>query len=479
MIVSSEENFRLFGFDRHESPTYERWLARVHPEDRGPIENAMREALSNGASYEAEFRVALPDGRERWLWGRGSVEVDESHEPVRVVGLNIDITARKRRELAHERTEAQMRRASARKDDFLAMLGHELRNPLGAIANGIALLRGDSTQEHRAWAEEMIERQTLQLKRLVDDMLEVSRVDRGQLEIRPEVIPLRGCIETARDAVRERLRDDHRDIHVSLPNERIYLLVDPARMQQVLGNLLTNAMKYTETGGRIGLSAERRHDRVLIRVEDDGEGLSPEHLDVVFDPFVRVSNSLQRSGSGLGIGLTLVKKLVELHGGNVSAASDGLGTGCTFTVELPVHRGQPATDEDTPGGELGPLRILVIDDNRDLAEGLRKRLASHGHLVNLAHDGPEGIELARRTNPHVALVDVELPSMDGYEVARKLHAQGSRSMEIAGISGFKERGEEKADDEAFDHYFLKPIDADELKAWLTRVAAELDLTERA
>ncbi|HXV63195.1 MAG TPA: ATP-binding protein [Vicinamibacteria bacterium] len=472
--VSSEENGRLFGLEPEENLSYPRWIGLIHPDDRDEVERVVREALSGAATYETEFRVPRRDGRERWIRAKGRVQFDDGGAPIRLVGVHIDVTARKGLELDRESTAAETLRASKLKDDFLAMLGHELRNPIGAIVNGIELLRSDSTHEHREWAEKMIERQTRQLKRLVDDILEISRITRGQLELRPEVVSLSACVEAARDAVRERLQDDPRDFHMRLPNERIYLFADAARIQQIFGNLLSNAIKYTNVGERIELSAERRGDRVIIRVDDDGEGLSEEHLNVVFEPFVRVSESLRRAGSGLGIGLTLVKKLVELHGGTITARSQGPGMGCTFTVELPIHQGEPLSDGDASTDALRPLRILVIEDNKDLALGLKKRLESRGHEVTLSHDGPQGIAAARQARPQVVLVDVGLPSMDGYKVARRLRAEASTPMLIAGISGFKERGEDKVAAQTFDHYFLKPVDAEQLNAWLTAVAAELE-----
>jgi two-component system CheB/CheR fusion protein len=473
IAFGSPESCRFYGLTVGETVSYQEWIALIHPDDREHVEQQWREALSGSGAYDTEFRVGSAD-RQRWLWARGVVHFRDDGEPVRSVGVNIDITTRKRIEQEREKAEAQFKRANALKDDFLAMLGHELRNPLGAIANGIELLRGNTTDEHRAWAEEMIARQTRQLKRLVDDILEVSRVARGQLDIRPEVVSLSASVEAARDAVRDRLQENERELNVNLPSERIHLFVDPARIQQILGNLLSNAIKYTQEGGRIDLTAERAGNRVLIHITDDGEGLSEQHLDVIFEPFVRVSKSLRRAGSGLGIGLTLVKKLAELHGGTVSVRSDGPKSGCTFTVELPVHQGEPNAHDANASREPRPLRILIIDDNKDLALGLKKRLDGLGHETTLAYDGPEGIEAVRQTKPHVVLVDVGLPTMDGYHVAEKLRQENLSGTHIAAISGFKERGEETLADEVFDQYFLKPVDPEELNAWLARVATELE-----
>ncbi len=381
----------------------------------------------------------------------------------RIVGVDIDVTSRKRAELETARAQEELEKASQLKDEFLAMLGHELRNPLGAISNGIQLLIGGAAGDQREWTEQMLARQTRQLERLVDDLLDVSRITRGLIEIRKEVVDLSRCVEQALESLRDLVDKNNREIVVILPEESVPLMADPARMEQILGNLLSNAVKYTDEGGHIELRAERDANEVVVSVRDDGEGIQEDALEVVFQPFVRVGQSRQRAGSGLGIGLTLVKKLTELHGGNAVARSEGQGKGSEFILRLPIHQG-PQPDADVNERERrktdNPLRILIVDDNRDLAEGLQKILQALGHEVRLAHDGPEGIEIARRFRPQAALVDIGLPGMDGYEVAAKL--RGAGKLWIGAVSGFKEPGENVLGGGLFDDYFIKPLDRDSL-----------------
>jgi two-component system CheB/CheR fusion protein len=245
-------------------------------------------------------------------------------------------------------------------------------------------------------------------------------------------------------------------------------MADPARMEQILGNLLSNAIKYTDDGGRIELAAERAVDEVVVRVSDDGVGIPESALPLVFEPFVRVGQSLRASGSGLGIGLTLVKKLVELHGGSVTARSEGPGKGSEFVVTLPVHVQGPAASVDEPAPSVvapAPLRILVVDDNRDLALGIEKVLQALGHDVRLTHDGPEGIDVARRFHPHAALVDIGLPGMDGYEVARQVRQDPTlRDVLLIALSGYgREEDQRRAMGAGFDYHFVKPVNPERLQ----------------
>lgn len=467
-FIWSEESFRIFGIERRDRVTLEESMALIHPDDREAVERRVRDALEGRRDYEGEYRIVRPDGAERWVADRANVFVDDEGRPSRMLGVHIDVSARKQAEMRSEEAQAELEKASQLKDEFLAMLGHELRNPLGAISNGIHLLSSGAAGEHREWTEQMIARQTHQLERLVDDLLDVSRVTRGLIEIRKEVVDIASCVNQALEAVQELLDENSRELDVRVPEEPTPLYADPARMEQILGNLLTNAIKYTEGGGKISLEVERDGDKVIVRVADDGKGIPEDSLDVIFEPFVRVGQNLKRAGSGLGVGLTLVKKLTELHGGAVSAHSDGVDKGSEFIVEMPLHNPEPGRSE-TPQAEsngewASPAvahRVLVIDDNSDLAGGLKRILEDVGHEVRLAGDGHSGLTKARRFVPRAVLVDIGLPGMDGYEVARRLRKLVPDAW-IAAISGFKQTGEEALARDLFDTYYIKPIDRRQL-----------------
>jgi PAS domain S-box-containing protein len=375
-----------------------------------------------------------------------------------------DITEQKRGEEA-------LRDNDRRKDEFLAMLAHELRNPLAAISNAIELSRRSDSAEHREWGHDVIVAQVRHLSRMIDDLLDVSRITRGKIQIRKQVLDLhpliRSAVETAMPLMEERA---HRCI-VRVAPEPLQVEGDPTRLEQIIVNLLNNAAKYTETSGTITLAASAEGEDVIIHVEDTGIGMSAELLARIFDLFAQGDRSIARSEGGLGIGLTLVKSLVEMHGGEVSATSDGPGRGSRFVVRLPCAKGHPATAprQDPPTSAAGDngSRVLVVDDNEPTARGMAKLLKHLGYVVGIARDGPSAIETARDLRPEFVLLDIGLPGMDGYQVARKLREGVAEDAVIIAVSGYGEaQAVIRSHESGFDHHLVKPVDFDALVALL-------------
>ncbi len=368
------------------------------------------------------------------------------------------------------RVQEKLERANQLKDEFLAVLGHELRNPLAAISGGTTLLESDPTPDRRAWIEHMMARQVKQLERLVDDLLDVSRITRGKVDLRKQRVSLREILENSAAAVQEAMAQRKHDFTVTLPDD-VYLEADSDRLEQVVVNLLSNAAKYTPPGGRVALTAERSADQAVIRCRDNGNGLAPEMLERVFEPFVQSKADNERTVSGLGLGLSLVKSLVEMHGGEVSVSSPGVGQGSEFTVKLPglKQAPSPALNRTAPQREQASGRsgnILVVDDNRDLAEGLALYLRDAGHNVLLAHDGQTAIELASREQPGTVLLDIGLPDMDGFAVAAKLRdLEGLDGTKIVAISGYNLQGN-GARGSLFDARMVKPVNRTAILDWL-------------
>jgi len=364
--------------------------------------------------------------------------------------------------------EQALREADRRKDEFLAMLAHELRNPMALIGNAVRILRltgGDS--EIVKSTSEMLERQVGQMVRLVDDLLDVSRITRGQIELRKERIELAHVLNQAVEAARSLVEDAQHELTMTLPSEPIYLNADPTRLAQVVGNLLTNACKFMDQGGRISLTVQRQSGQAVIRVRDGGIGLASHEIPRIFDMFVQVDTALERSRNGLGIGLTLVKNLVEVHGGTVTVQSDGLGQGSEFVVRLPMLAEttspppEPAI-RDYPASAA--RRILIVDDNEDGAESLAMLLKMTGHETETAHDGLEAVAAAERFRPEVVLLDIGLPKLNGYDASRRIRVQPwGKDMVLVAMTGWGQDEERVRSQEAgFDHHLVKPVDLDAL-----------------
>jgi signal transduction histidine kinase/ActR/RegA family two-component response regulator len=362
--------------------------------------------------------------------------------------------------------------ANQRKNDFLAVLAHELRNPLGAIGNAVALIEeADGDGAVVAEATGILGRQAQQMTRLVDDLLDVSRIGRGMVELHRRRVELRAVVERAVESVQPAAGERGQRLVVELPPEPLPLEADPVRLAQVLGNLLTNAIKYSDPGSRIHLAAERDGEAVVVRVRDRGQGIEPDFLPHVFDHFARSRRAEESASQGLGLGLTLVRKLVEMHGGSVAAESEGRGRGTEMRVRLPLAEDaaagavEPASPEAGRSGEERRLRVLLVDDHEEAVKALGTLLELWGHQVRIALDGPSALEIAGELRPELVLLDIGLPEMDGWEVARRLR----RLPEAAGavlvaLTGYGQRADRERSREAgFDHHLVKPVDPGELR----------------
>lgn len=370
------------------------------------------------------------------------------------------------------RVEQALRDASQRKDEFLAMLAHELRNPLAAIRNAVQILmqkEGDADTVRSA--AEILNRQVGHMVRQVDDLLDVSRISRGKIELRKERTELVPIVNLAVETIRPNCESLGHQISVTLPTRPLYVAADAIRLTQVIGNLLNNACKFTDCGGRIVLTVEDEGDHAAIRVRDTGIGLAPDQLGRIFDLFAQVDNSLERARDGLGLGLTLVKKLVELHDGTVEARSDGPGHGSEFVVRVPLLAGAPPVPARPARSkpETSPRRILVVDDNRDSADSLAMLLKLMGHTVDTAHDGVEGVEKAATFRGDVILLDIGMPRLNGYEAARQIRAQHQQGLRLVALTGWGQEEDRRRSEEAgFDAHLVKPVDLEAL----TKLLAE-------
>jgi signal transduction histidine kinase/integral membrane sensor domain MASE1/CheY-like chemotaxis protein len=389
-----------------------------------------------------------------------------------IVGSQIgQFIVRTRSEAAARASEAELRQASEAKDQFLALLGHELRNPLAPIRNALEILRtGKMDPAVASQMHEMMQRQTAHMVRLVDDLLDVSRITRGKIELRREQVDLRTAVERGVDTVRPLLDERGHDLRLSLPPEPIVLEADPTRLEQILSNLLTNAAKYTPGRGTIDFSAARDGDHAVIRVRDSGIGIRPEMLGRIFELFAQADRLPERVQEGLGMGLTLVRSLAQLHGGTVSAASAGPGHGSEFVVRLPclpprAPLGRPVAKAPVPTPGVQARRVLVVDDNADSAESLAILLQTQGHDVRMAHDGLSALAAAREHRPELVLLDIGLPAgMDGYEVAQRLRPEaGLERAVIVAVTGYgQEEDRRRAADAGFDGHLVKPVDMQKL-----------------
>jgi signal transduction histidine kinase/DNA-binding response OmpR family regulator len=397
-----------------------------------------------------------------------------SREPSRRVFSPSDLTmaealaARAAIALDNARLYKEVEHADRQKNEFLSMLAHELRNPLAPIRNALTFLRmsGESDPDV-TWARELIDRQVTHLVRLVDDLLDVSRITRGKIRIELAGVDLASVVTSAAETSRPLIEAASHRLEVALSPEPLWVNADQARLSQVLANLLNNAAKYTPEGGLITLSVSREGSEACVRVRDNGMGIPAEMLAKVFDLFTQVDRSLDRSQGGLGIGLTLVQRLVELHGGRVEVASEGPGRGTEFTVRLPLaHASQhaPATARPDSAGSPAPaarrLKILVVDDNVEAADSLGRLLRLEGHHVSCAYDGPSAVDLAAKVHPNVAILDLGLPGIDGFEVAKRLRSERNPSdLLLLALSGYgQEEDHRRSSLAGFDQHFNKPLD---------------------
>ncbi len=373
------------------------------------------------------------------------------------------------------RTAEALRDADRRKDEFLATLAHELRNPLAPIANGLQILKAVPNGDSAERARDMMERQLKHMVGLVDDLLDISRVTSGKIQLKLKSLDLRTAVEAAVEATRPLIESMRHTLQVQLPNHALAVEGDSIRLAQVIGNLLTNAAKYTPEGGRIQVSVSNEGNECLIRVTDSGVGIAAEMLPKVFEMFTQVGKHVDRSQGGLGIGLALVRKLVELHGGTVMAESGGAGEGSTFTVRFPLVTNIPSllnvdVSHTAPAAPAG-RRILIVDDNADGAESLSMLLNVSGHETAIALNGPEGLVKARMIRPEVVFLDIGLPGMNGYDVAKQLRLEDccSRAVLVAMTGWGSEEDRRRSKEAGFDYHMTKPVDLAQLDTLLSKV----------
>lgn len=410
-----------------------------------------------------------------------AVEAAQLQEKILAMNQALMLGAVRQHELteAADTLSAQARQADVRKNEFLAMLAHELRNPLAPIRFALEIVkRADGNGDLIAPALDTIERQVQQMTRLIDDLLDVSRITRDKLELRREEVELAPVIHRVVEAARSTCDAARHKLTVTLPPQPVYLDADPVRLTQVFGNLLHNACKFTKPGGRISLAVEQQGSEVVVTVKDSGAGIRSGMLPKIFEMFTQADQTLERSQGGLGIGLTLVQRLVKMHGGSVQAFSEGLGKGSTFVVRLPVLAGKPESLWLAPSaGKPVPLtarRILVVDDNHDAANALAMLLRLGHNETHLAFDGVEGVEAAASFKPDVILMDIGMPKLNGYDAARQIREQpwGKRIGLVALTGWGQDEDRKKTADAGFDAHLVKPVDYAEL----TKLVASFPVT---
>jgi PAS domain S-box-containing protein len=466
--IWSDEEFRIYGLEPGAiSPSYADLMARhFHPDDAAALDRNFGEALRTGGVFENENRIVRPDGSVRWIHNLARPSFDARGKLLKYIGATLDITERKR-------IEEALREADRRKDEFLAMLAHELRNPLAPMRNGLHILRrsGDvPPTTERLYA--MMERQVEHLVRLVDDLLEVSRITQGKIELQRERTDLAAIIGHAVETSLPLIRAAGHDLNISQPPVGSLVVEgDPVRLAQVLSNLLNNASKFMERGGHIRVAVERREGDAVVSVQDEGIGLAAEMLPRVFDLFTQVDCSIGRAQGGLGIGLALARRMVELHGGRVEARSGGLGRGSEFVVHLPLAITHPADAPVRPVATQAsrpPRRILVVDDNRDAADSLGLLLESADADVRVVYDGPSALEALSGFRPEAVLLDLGMPGMDGYETARLIRQRPEgRHIALIALTGWgQDQDRARTRRTGFDHHLVKPVDFDLLQALL-------------
>jgi len=440
------------------------WLDAVHVDDRGHV-SALWNALPDVPHYEAEFRIVMEDGSVRWVRDRLFPVRDRRGEVYRVARVTSDIT--RRREM-----ESLLRAADANKNEFLATLAHELRNPLSPIRNAAALLgaSGAGAAELQARAREVITRQVDHLAHLVDDLLDVARISEGKIALRKEEVELGSVIAQAIETAGPLIHAREHTLDVSTPPQQVWVEGDPVRLAQSMGNLLHNAAKFTPKRGHIKVAVTLDGGVVRIAVQDDGIGIAEDNLSRIFGMFTQAAVPPDRAPEGLGIGLSLVSRLLEMHGGRLSATSPGIGLGSTFTMELPVLRttaaeAPAAADADAPQKGSGGRRVLLVDDNVDAMEMMAFLLAEMGYEAWTTADAAHLEQMALEKQPDVIVLDIGLPGVDGYELARMLKAHPQlKSIRLVAHTGYgSPEDRRKAQAAGFDAHLVKPAELDDLE----------------
>jgi signal transduction histidine kinase/ActR/RegA family two-component response regulator len=443
-------------------PTGE-WLEKyIYPDDRSLVLDSIREAINGKRAFDLEHRVIKADGSIGWAHSRAVPLLDNHGEIVEWFGAASDTTQRREAEEA-------LREAGRRKDEFLAILAHELRNPLAPIRSAVEILKLlDSSDPTVARAQGMIDKQVAHMVRLIDDLLDVSRITLGKLQLRKQRVELVEVLKRAVEAARALDDARERDFQFELPAQPVYLDADPVRLTEVFSNLLNNACKFTDVGGRIRLGVELDHGGVVVSVADDGIGIPSESLGQVFEMFAQAVSGPEHAREGLGIGLSLARSLAEMHGGYIEAHSEGPGKGSTFRVWLPVDELESlqATDgiEGRRGKGVGCSHILLVDDSEAILDSLSVLLGLNGHDVRTARDGLEALAVAEQFGPDVVLLDLGMPRLDGYETCKRLREQpGGQELVIIALTGWGNDADRRTTEAAgFDGHLVKPVSLEQL-----------------
>jgi signal transduction histidine kinase len=427
-----------------------------------------------GESLRVEVEVPYSGG-PRWVHLAAAPTLDAAGVPDGCVVVLTDVTDGRRLEQERERALDDLREVDRRKDEFLAMLSHELRNPLGPILNAVEVLEQlPPDKDLGAQPRQVIARQARHMRRLLDDLLDVSRVNRGKVQLQKQRTDLTLLLRQAMEVSHPVMIERRHQVSISLAPQAMELEADPTRLLQVFGNLLNNAAKYTDPGGQIAIVAGVQDGEAVVTIRDNGIGMTPDLLARAFDLFVQGTRSLDRTQGGLGIGLTLVQTLVRMHGGSVQAFSEGPGRGSQLEVRLPLAApAERPTSGPTPaphGEPQAPLRVLVVDDNVDAATMLEQLLLLAGHEVSLAHDGPDALAAVAASPFDLVLLDIGLPGMDGYAVAARLRAAGHAGPLVA-VTGYGAEDDLRRSRKAgFDQHLVKPVDVARLRQLLLEIS---------
>jgi PAS domain S-box-containing protein len=470
-VSCTPELASLYGLIPAQLTRYEQWRERVHPDDIDGVEQSLRSALAGGGRFDIEFRIRHPSGATRWILARGQLVAGEQDGVPRVLGVNVDVTDHRLAAEALRQAHDQLLEQDRSKDEYLAVLSHELRNPLAPITNSLYVLeRAEPGSDVHDRALAIAIRQVGQLSRLVGDLLDATRLSRGKVVLQPRRIDLNELAAHAAEDHRALFAEAGVSLELCRAASPVPVQADWNRMGQAIGNLLQNAAKFTRRGDAVtvAVGSEPATGRAEIRVTDTGPGLSADVLARLFQPFAQASATLDRSRGGLGLGLALVKGLVELHGGEVHASSPGEGRGSTFLVRLPLALAATETARATSGSPGPRRRVLIIEDKADAAASLRDRLEIDGHEVAVAADGSEGLARASTMRPDVVLCDIGLPGLDGYGVARAMRADAAlgRTLLVA-LTGYAlPTDRDRALEAGFDGHLAKPPDQEMLNAVL-------------
>ncbi len=454
---------------------------RLHPDDRQRTLDAVEQHLQKRRPYDVEYRLQTKSGEYRWFRARGQAVWDDSGRAVRMAGSLTDITEGKQAKASLERyaaeiqranetlrtAEAEARKAVAERDQFLAMLSHELRNPLSAILNGIGVLdHAKADDETAARARKAIQGQAHHMSRLLDDLLDVARITQGKIDFRMQVLDLNDLIREAVQAMQPAIDARRQRLSVIPASGPVMVEGDPTRLLQIVDNLLTNASKYTPTEGQVTLELTPGADHCELCVRDNGRGIDPDMLEKIFDMFFQSNKALDRSDGGMGVGLTLVRTLVEMHRGTVTAFSEGLGHGSQFVIRLPLTSKQPTNtaqpDSETAGVDI---RVLLVEDNPESRDMLQTILTLDGFQVQVAEDGQQGLDAILSQQPDVALIDIGLPKLDGLEIARRVRKLRNRSeIFLVALTGYGQAKDREAAFQAgFDEHLVKPVNPKDLE----------------